>query len=306
MGDNEKWTRRAAVGSLASGGGLLLFGTGGSTQISSYRDVEVNASDGEDAVLQFIDRSANAETVEFGSSAVAYEIKDNIGAFDSENSEVNSVGPKPVKTMVSDGDEADSYVVEVSCSDGASVYGSYNIELDFRAVFEGKEFTITATRTTDDPVEINCYDYGSSNNYRDGDKGQAEYPVDPAGIIQNPGGVNESDNNYAKISKSEGSRAKVGYALPPISFDGPYQLAVDVERISGNWSVYLVDGDGNRLTSNDGSKGKLTGNKTVTVEFTDTESDDIESSEDLYLIFETNDNGDNFVEVGYFELQERA
>ena len=307
MGDSKKWTRRAAVGSIVSGGGLMLFGTGGSTQISTYRDVEVNAGDGDDAVLQFIDKSAEAEPVEFGGSAVVYKIKDNIGAFDSEKSEVTVVGPESSKAVFSDGDEDDSYVVEVSCSDGSSVYGSYNIELDFRAVFEGKEFTITATRTTDDPVEINCYDYGSSNNYRDaGDEGQADYPKDPVGNIDSPGNVNKKYTDYATISKSGVSRAKVGYALPPVSFDGPYQLAVDVRKVSGNWSVYLVDGDGDRLTYNQGSKGKLKNTRTVIVEFTDDESKAIENGGELYLIFGTNDTGNNRVEVGYFELQERV
>ncbi|MDB2237472.1 hypothetical protein [Halorubrum ezzemoulense] len=328
MGDNKKWTRRAAVGSLVSGGGLMLFGTGGSTQISTYRDVAVNTGDGEDAVLQF-DEDYDGGVVT--SDAVnVYEITDNVDAFELDDIAVEArVDGGTVDATVTGGN--DTFDVAVRCSDNADgLRGSYAIELIFTA--SNPDFTITATRTTG-PVEIDCYDFGSSNNYRDSsDEGTAAQPDDPKGTIDNPGNVNDgNDDTYATAvavcnSNSSGNSGnngngngngengnsggdrggRVGYALPPTQRNGAYELYVKYKNSNGSWNVYLRDIDGNDLTG----KYKLTGGgqnvRSETIEFNQSGNSAIsENYDNLYLIFETTSNGNcASVDVNHFELRQ--
>ncbi|MDB2251263.1 hypothetical protein PM076_06835 [Halorubrum ezzemoulense] len=327
MGDNKKWTRRAAVGSLVSGGGLMLFGTGGSTQISTYRDVAVNTGDGEDAVLQF-DEDYDGGVVT--SDAVnVYEITDNVDAFELDDIAVEArVDGGTVDATVTGGN--DTFDVAVRCSDNADgLRGSYAIELIFTA--SNPDFTITATRTTG-PVEIDCYDFGSSNNYRDSsDEGTAAQPDDPKGTIDNPGNVNDgNDDTYATAvavcnSNSSGNSGnngngngngengnsggdrggRVGYALPPTQQNGAYELYVKYKNSNGKWNVYLRDIDGNDLTE----KYRLTGGgqneRSKTIEFDRSENSAIGANAgSLYLIFETTSSGNCVsVDVDYFELR---
>jgi hypothetical protein len=332
MGDNKKWTRRAAVGSLVSGGGLMLFGTGGSTQITSDRDVEVNAGNGEDAVLQFVDVSGSAGVVRSGSLSEVYKIKDNIGTFEPADIAVSARAVGGGRLDVKVTTDGDTFDVAVSCSDDASgLRGSYTIALEFTA--SNPEFTITATRATG-LVDIDCYDFGSSNNYRDsGDEGTAVQPDDPKGTIKEPGNVNDrNDDTYATAiavcnSNSSGNSGKngngngnggngnggggrggrVGYALPPTQQNGAYELYVKYKNSNGKWNVYLRDIDGNDLTG----KYKLTGGgqnvRSKTIEFNQSENSAISKNADnLYLIFETTSNGNCVsVDIDYFELRQK-
>ena len=313
MGGNKKWTRRAAVGSLASGGGLLLFGTGGSTQITSYRDVEVNAGDGDDAVLQFVDRSEDADVVEPGSPAVVYEIRDNVGAFAAENIAVDArvVDGGAIGATVST--ESSPFEVAVSCDDGASeLSGSYAVALEFTA--SNSEFTITASRTTESPIEVDCgLDYSNGANYRDGGNDTDIPPrTDAKGSVESPGNANSEDGSYATL-KSESNKGggpkggKIGFTLPPVSVADAYELEVAVSGTapSGDWVVYLVDEAGTRLTSTgNGDKDKLQ-SSTNSFTFDSTESDAIRSNRrGLYLVFETTSNGNEVTAaIDYFELK---
>ena len=342
MGDNKKWTRRAAVGSLASGGGLLLFGTGGSTQITSYRDVEVNAGKGEDAVLQFIDRSEGM-SVETAGSAVVYEIKDNVGAFGKDDITVTaSAGSEPVTAAVSN--ESSPFEVTVSCSGGASgLDGSYEVELTFEA--STPDYTITATRMTE-PVDFSCYNFGNENNYRDsGDQGQAIQPTDPRGVLSDPANVNNPDESYATAqaegnncgsgnsgggsnsstsnsrnsdgginNSSDGSGSsgkgssgppsgRVGYALPSIQSDSEYELSVKYKNSTGSWNAYLVNGSGTKLDEELSVTGGENSSREKTLQFAD-DAFISNNTDDLYLVFETTGNGSCVsIDIDYFELR---
>ena len=276
MGGNKKWTRRAAIGSLASGGGLLLFGTGGSTQISTYRDVEVNAGDGEDAVLQFIDNSSDT-TVGLNSPVSVYQIKDNAEAFNSNGINVTaSIDGKEEPIDASIIRDENLFNVKVKCSDETSrLVGQHTIKLEFTAVSKTENFIISASRDASS-VDFDCYDYGAKNNYKDTADGDADYPTDPVGTISHPMNVNKGVDGYAKISSGASVKSKVGYALPPVSFDGPYELLVEVGERKGRWSAYLVapgaDGESNKLTSTQGNNGMLGKNGTTVINF-DTSAD---------------------------------
>jgi len=312
MGGNKKWTRRAAIGPLASGGGLLLFGTDGSTQITSYRDVEVNAGDGDDAVLQFVDRSEDANVVEVGSSAVVYEIRDNVGAFAAENIAVEArvVDGKAIGATVST--ESSPFEVAVSCADGASgLSGSYTVALEFEA--SNPEFTITASRTTESRVEVDCgLDYGNDANYRDSTNETTIPPGDNAkGWVGNPAGVNGDDDDYATLN-SEGNRsdrrgANIGFALPPVRESEKYVLDVVVSdsQPGGDWVVDVVDGKGDKLARiGTGNKSKLKkGSNSFEFEL-NKEAIEPPKQIDLYLIFRMTSSGNNkTAEIDYFELK---
>ena len=308
MGDSKKWTRRAAVGSLVSGGGLLLFGTGGSTQISTYRDVEVNAG-GDDAVLQFSDNSSDT-TIGLNSSVSVYQITDNAEAFDSNDINVTASidgTEEPIDaSIIGDGNPFD---VKVECSDETSrLVGKRTIKLEFTAVSKTENFIISASRDTSS-VEFDCYDYGATNNYRDRDKGNANLPNDPVGTISQPKNVNRGVGGFAEISSGPSVKSKVGYALPPVSFDGPYELLVEVGERKGRWSAYLVapgaDGESNKLTSTQGNNGMLGKNGTTIIEF-DTSADIKKYKDELYLIFEATDSSNQSIQIDYFELRAQS
>lgn len=318
MGDNKKWTRRAAVGSLASGGGLLLFGTGGSTQITSHRDVAVNAAEGDDAILQFVDRSKDAGTVGDGAATV-YEIRDNVGTFGSDEISVSArideddIGA--IDATVSDGSAP--FEIDLRCSDEtAGLRGEYTIELAFTA--SNADSTISADRTTDEPVTVDCgFDYGNSANYRDNTEDTTNTDIPPReaakGSVTTPSNVNSDDGRYATFSsesRDDGTEikgAEIGFVLPTAPKSDAYELRVEVsgDQPSGDWIVYLVDGAGTRLTSTgNGPKDKLKKN-TNRFAFDSDESGRIRSNRtDLYLIFATTSNGNEVTAmVDHFELR---
>lgn len=309
MGDNKKWTRRAAVGSLVSGGGLMLFGTGGSTQITSNRDVTVNTGDGEDAVLQFVDVSDDATVVRAGSPSVVYEIRDNVGTFEPADIAVSArvVGGGGLDTTVTA--DGDAFDVAVSCSDDASgLRGSGTIELEFTA--SNPDFTITATRTTG-LVDIDCYDFGSSNNYRDsGDVGTAAQPANPKGTLESPGSVNDGDGDTfatavaAQRSKSDKKGGRVGYALPSVEPGGTYELNISYKNSNGSWNVYLKNKAGDEWTQEFSINGGGPDVQSKTINFNNTDNVKISNNADnLYLIFETTSNGNGVsVDIYSFEL----
>ncbi|OYR45147.1 hypothetical protein [Halorubrum sp. Ea8] len=310
MGDSKKWTRRAAVGSLASGGGLMLFGTGGSTQISTYRDVEVNAGDGDDAILEFNDQS-DGKTIKIGSPAVVYTIKDNVDTFSDDDINVTAtVGTKSITAAVSN--DSSPFEVTVSCAGEASgLNGLYDVELNFEAL--APDFTITATRTP--RVDFDCYDFGDENNYRDsGDKGQANQPTDPRGLLRNPEKVNNpgdvttavSEGNKCETGSSGGNggpSGRVGYALPSIKSHTEYELYIKYENSTGSWNAHLVNGSGTKLNEELSITGGGGNTKEKTLQFNDNQFIR-DNADDLYLIFETTSNGNCVsVDIDYFELR---
>ena len=312
MGDNKKWTRRAAVGSIASGAGLLLFGTGGSTQITSYRDIEVNAAgEGESAVLNFNDNSSETTVESDGSQSSVYKIEDTDDIFGkSGTGEVNVtafVGDDEIPAKV----DTDSrpFDVTVGCDSVNPLNGRESIDLMFEA--SAPEFTITATRTTTSQVLFDCgLNYRDSDNYRD-NLTNTDIPPrgDAKGEVKNSAGVNSAGDTAELISednKSDKRGANIGFALPPVRESSKYELEVVVSgnQVTGDWAVALVKKDGSPLTRlGNGNKDKLQNSGSNVFQYELDREINLNETIDLYLIFNTTSSGNQkSVNVDYFEV----
>ncbi|PYZ02426.1 hypothetical protein C8039_18475 [Halogeometricum sp. wsp3] len=146
--------------------------------------------------------------------------------------------------------------MDISCTNKTDDLGdSYEVVLDFSATTD--DISVTATRRTSPRsyVDISCtFDYGDSNNYRDGNDGDAPQPTDPSGNIENPAAVNDDDSTTAAALSSGGQEdLKVGYSLPAVDETAAeYEMIFDIERIqigSGSFGFYLVNGAGQQLTT---------------------------------------------------------
>ncbi|WP_143420759.1 hypothetical protein [Halorubrum ezzemoulense] len=330
MGDNKKWTRRAAVGSLVSGGGFMLFGTGGSTQITSNRDVTVNTGDDEDAVVRFVDRSENADVVDSTDGEEVYVIEDGVGEFNINGVSVSvptGSGNDSVRIKV-DEESPNSFSVKAACPSEPTTFNDDFLKLLFE--LDNNDQTITATRTTNNRISFDCgiasYDYGDSANYRDnsGNTDNSDIPPgnDAKGEVLNPERLNQRNENdpndpYA-ILQSESNKggnsidgANIGFALPPVPESEKYVLDVAVSDSppGGDWVVdvvYVANGDEVVSLTRTGNSDKYKLKKNLnTFEFKlNKETIDPLKQIDLYLIFETTSSGNKkTAEVDYFELK---
>lgn len=317
MSRSKNWTRRAAIGSLVSGAGFLVFGTGGSTQISSYRDVAVNRGTGDDAVLQFTDMSSE-KVVDSSNSPAVYKIDDTNSVFSESDILVTATAGSvsvPVEVIKS----GDSFKIKTNCPTGESgLSGYYDVTFDFK--LSNASYILTATRTTESKVKFECYDFGNSNNYRDSGKGgNAAQPDKPKGTLETPGNVNVadayakaiavcnsgSDENPGRGNNSGSKGGRVGYALPSTQQNGEYELYVKYKNSNGNWQIYLTNREGNKRTEKYNLNGGSQKERSETIEFTDEDNTFIKNNaDDLYLIFETRSSGNcASVDIDYFELR---
>ncbi|SNR61979.1 hypothetical protein SAMN06266787_106129 [Halorubrum ezzemoulense] len=328
MGDNKKWTRRAAVGSFVSGGGFMLFGTGGSTQITSNRDVTVNTGDDEDAVVRFVDRSENADVVDSTDGEEVYVIEDGVGEFNINRVSVSGTtgsGNDSVRIeVVEDEESPNSFSVKAACPNEPTTFNDDFLKLLFE--LDNDDQTITATRTTNNRISFDCgtesYDYGDSANYRDNSGNTDNSNIPPGnnakGEVLNPERLNQRNENdpndpYAILQGESNKRgnsidgANIGFALPPVPESEKYVLDVFVsdKQPGGDWVVDVVDGDKNPLTrAGNGKKDKLKkGLNSFEFELNEEKIDPLKQIK-LYLIFRMTSSGNNKkAEIDYFELK---
>lgn len=331
MGDNKKWTRRAAAGSLVSGGGFMLFGTGGSTQITSNRDVTVNTGDDEDAVVRFVDRSENADVVDSTDGEEVYVIEDGVGEFNinavSVSGTTDSGNDSVQIEVVEDAESSNSFSVKAACPSEPTTFNDDFLKILFE--LDNNDQTITATRTTNNEISFDCgiesYDYGNFGNYRDNTEKTSNSDIPPGddakGEVLNPERLNQRnehdpDDRYAILkseSRSGGSSEKganIGFALPSVPESEKYVLdvAVSNSQPGGDWVVdvvYVVDDEVvNLARTGTDNKYKLK-KESNSFEF-ELNKENIDSLKqiDLYLIFRMTSSGNNkTAEIDYFELK---
>ncbi|QCP89774.1 hypothetical protein [Haloarcula marismortui] len=313
--DKQSLTRRAALGFIAGGGMLLVSESLAFTQTSARRKSDLDTAADANALLGLVDTSRTAQVSGENDTATVYKITDNIGSLSESDIDVSVV-----KLVTQDGTEVTSppvdatvrntgfgqFDVDISCTNKTDDLGdSYEVVLDFSATTD--DISVTATRRTSPRsyVDISCtFDYGDSNNYRDGNDGDAPQPTDPSGNIENPAAVNDDDSTTAAALSSGGQEdLKVGYSLPAVDETAAeYEMIFDIERIqigSGSFGFYLVNGAGQQLTTR-----QVLATGTNSYPFTDSEEQQIAANNDnLYLILDsdTNGKGNRELEIDYFE-----
>lgn len=314
--DKQSLTRRAALGFIAGGSMLLVSESLAFTQTSASRESNLDTAADANALLGLVDTSNTAQVSGENDTATVYEITDNIGSLSESD-----IGVSVVKLVTQGGTELTSppveatvrntgvaqFDVDISCTGETDDLGSsYQVVLDLAATTG--DISVTATRKTSPYVDISCtFDYGDSDNYRDGNDGDASQPTETeaSGNIENPAAVNNNDSTTATAISSGGQEdLKVGYSLPPVDETAAeYQMVFDIERIQiggGTFGFSLVNGAGQQLTTR-----QVLGTGTNSYPFTDSEEQQIAANnDDLYLILDsdTNGKGNRELEIDYFEL----
>ncbi|WP_152420864.1 hypothetical protein [Halorubrum coriense] len=194
---------------------------------------------------------------------------------------------------------SNDYAVTLACADSASKFsGTYTFTLAL--VVDADSFSVNATRTTANAVSVDCSaDYGNSSNYSDAVDGTAVQPGDDAtGEVLAPENVNDGDGGTSATLKGSGGQGlNVGFALPSVSSADAYTLQITASKVTGNLTVYLVDNDGDRLSSE-----FLLKNKNRPFNFTVDPEEDI-SNRELFLIFDGGTNGRNQSQLEGFSLK---
>lgn len=318
MSENKKWTRRAAIGFISGGAGLLALRTDAAIQIQADRGVNLGTTTDTEALLPLIDESISAEISGFGDETTVYRIAENNVNWDftdvslsnikTESGDDISRGNSPITVSTSGED------VVISCS-GSTFSGKYELSFDLKAESEGGQVSVVTDRTAGEPVPIDCTvdaDYADVNNYSDNGEGDAEQPGDKArGTVEYPSNIGNNDENFATLnSRNKDGGLKVGFVLPPVSSAEKYVLTVRTKKATGGLVAYIVTGD------EDGDEVRLSCNKEIkknTDEYVIQATNkcaaagekisDEKNRNDLFLVFEDGSNGNNRSEIRFIDFQ---
>jgi hypothetical protein len=307
MSNDRTWTRRAALGLIAGGGGLLAFSTDAATQIHLNRGTDLGTEDDEAALLPLIDKSGDASISDSDEEATVYSIDSNNLGWKFTSVKISEVGGKSgdkIGTNDIVAVEKNGRDAAISCT-GSGFSGEYEITLDIKADAAGGDVSATMQRTTH-AISIDCpIDYNDQNNYSDNEDGTAKRPGNDAkGEVINPENVNEGNSGSTTLqSRNNDGGLKVGFTLPTVPSAGEYTLKIKVKKSTAGLYAYLVDGDGNPMSCKKSLKKGLNefdiDDSNSCINSNDTISD---NRTDLFLIFEDTSNGNNSSQIKFFEL----
>lgn len=145
-----------------------------------------------------------------------------------------------------------------------------------------------------DPEDTN----GVSDRYSDAESGNAEQPGEAAsGVVIAPENIFDPDQDDTSTLQGDGG-LKIGFRLPVEAADC-YTLIINRDQgdVTGNLDASLVTAEGDKLV------GPLDVKQSEEFDFTDEEATDISNSEEVYLIFEDNNNGKVTQKIKYIQLR---
>lgn len=318
MSENKKWTRRAAIGFISGGAGLLALRTDAATQIQADRGVDLGTTTDAEALLPLIDKSGDAEISGSGDETTVYRVAENDVDWEFTNVSLSNIktksgddisrGNSPITVSTSGED------VVISCS-GRTFSGEYELSFDLKAESEGGQVSVVTGRTASEPIPLDCtidVDYANENNYSDNGDGSAEQPGDEAkGTVESPSNIGSDDEHFATLnSRNKDGGLKVGFVLPPVSSAEKYMLTVKTKKATGGLVAYIVTGDEN------GGEVRLSCDKEIkknTEEYVIQDTNDCaaagekisdeENRNDLFLVFEDGSNGNNRSEIRFIDFQ---
>lgn len=318
MSENKKWTRRAAIGFISGGAGLLALRTDAAMQIQADRGVNLGTTTDAEALLPLIDKSGDAEISGSGDETTVYRVAEN-----DVDWEFIDVSLSNIKTESGDDIDRENDPIAVSTSgedvviscSGSTFSGEYELSFDLKAESEGGQVSVVTGRTAGEPIPIDCsvdVDYADVNNYSDNGDGSAEQPGDEAkGTVGSPSNIGSDETNFATLnSRNKDGGLKVGFVLPPVLSAEKYVLTVKTKKATGGLVAYIVTGD------EDGDEVRLSCNKEIKKNTDDyviqatnkcvaagEKISDEKNRDDLFLVFEDGSNGNNRSEIRFIDFQ---